>query len=274
MAQLLTGKRTHFRRSTIVASVHAPTLLEFGACSDPGPARSCNEDRWQADVAQGLFTLADGMGGAGAGEVASETVLSGFSGDVRAGLDAGMTPAESLVRSGVQAHARVLVAARARPECLGMGSTLVAAMLTEQTLTVAHVGDSRAYVMRDGVLTRLTEDHSVLQELVQAGRISAARGRRTVLKGPLTRALGVNDLAPVVQVCEADWQPNDLLVLCTDGLSDALDDDALGCTLTSLLNETHHDLNRTARGLVMAALSAGCRDNVTVLIATALRPAP
>jgi protein phosphatase len=273
MAQLLTGKRTHFIRSPIVASVHAPTLLELGVCSDPGPARSCNEDRWQADPAQGLFMLADGMGGAGAGEVASETVLSGFSGDARAGLDAGMTPAESLVRAGVQAHARVLAAARAQPECLGMGSTLVAAMLTERTLTVAHVGDSRAYVMRDGVLTRLTEDHSVMQELVQAGRISAARGRRNVSKGPLTRVLGVTDLAPVVQVCEADWQCNDLLLLCTDGLSDALDGDELGCALTRLLNATHHDLNLTAQGLVTAALSAGCRDNVTVLITTALHPA-
>jgi protein phosphatase len=273
MAQLLTGKRTHFNRSPIVASVHAPTLLPFGVCSDPGPARTCNEDRWQADPAQGLFVLADGMGGAGAGEVASQTALSGFSGDVRTGLHAGMTPAESLVRAGVQAHARVLAAARARPECLGMGTTLVAAMLTDRTLTVAHVGDSRAYLMRDGALMRLTEDHSVMQELLQAGRISAARGRRIVSKGPLTRILGVNDLAPVVQVCEADWQPNDLLVLCTDGLSDALDGDELGFALTRLLNETHHDLNLTAQGLVTAALSAGCRDNVTVLITTVFRSA-
>ncbi len=273
MAQLLTGKRTHFTRSPIVASVHAPTLLQFGVCSDSGPTRTCNEDRWQADAAQGLFALADGMGGAGAGEVASEVALSGFSSDVRSGLDTGMTPAESLVRAGVQAHARVLAAARARPECLGMGSTLVAALLTDLTLTVAHVGDSRAYLLRDGALIRLTEDHSVMQELLQAGRLSAARGRRNVSKGPLTRILGVNDLAPVVQVCETDWQPDDLLVLCTDGLSDALDGDALGGALARLLNETDHDLNLTASGLVTAALSAGCRDNVTVLVTTALRAA-
>lgn len=268
MAQLLTGKRTLFTRSPIATSAHVPPLLQWGVCSDPGPMRACNEDRWHADAVQSLFALADGMGGAGAGEVASDIAVSGVASDVRAGLDAGMTASESLVRAGAQAHGRILAAARARPECLGMGSTLVAAVVTEATLTVAHVGDSRAYVLRDRALTRLTEDHSMMQQLVQAGRISAAQGRRMASKGPLTRALGASGAAPVVQVCEASWQPQDLLVLCSDGLSDALDDDALCDAIVRLLHETQHDLNRTAQGLVQAALSAGSRDNVTVLLAT------
>ena len=272
MAQLLTGKRTLFTRSPIAASGHVSPRLHWGACSDPGPMRACNEDQWHANAVQGLFALADGMGGAGAGEVASEIAVSGVADDVRAGLNAGMSPSESLVRAGVQAHGRILAAARARPECLGMGSTLVAALVTQDTLTVAHVGDSRAYVMRDRVLSRLTEDHSMMQQLVQAGRISAAQGRRMASKGPLTRALGASGTAPVVQVCDASWQPEDLLVLCSDGLSDALDGDDLCDALGQLLRDTHHDLNQTARGLVEAALSAGSRDNVTVLIASSMGP--
>jgi serine/threonine protein phosphatase PrpC len=262
------------RASGVVAARASVALLErldavvpWAAITDPGPGRPHNEDRWLTDDPHGVFALADGMGGYNAGEIASEIAVRTVVELVGALHEAGLPTDAALSRAVAAAHAGIVDFAHARPECLGMGTTVVAAVIDGARLTVAHVGDSRAYLMRGGVLRRITADHSVGQQMLDAGRLSDEQVRRLPARGILTRALGVESEPPQADLNALDWLPGDLLMLCSDGLTDSLDDAALA----AVLGRSGLALADGVRELLAAALGAGCTDNVTILIAGGVR---
>jgi protein phosphatase len=243
--------------------VRLRAALPWAALSDPGGARRHNEDAWLTDASSRVFALADGMGGLNAGELASALAVRTVTDVAAACLDAGLPAEQALSQACLDAHSRIKEVALTRADCLGMGTTLVAAAIADARLTIAHVGDSRAYLLRDGHLERLTIDHSVGQQMLEAGQLSEAQIRRLPARGILTRALGTDAIAPLPQVMTIDWQPDDLLMLCSDGMTDSLVDHAI----ESLLDQPQSDLPSLAAMLVDAALEAGCTDNITVVLA-------
>lgn len=261
------GQAVVSARSSLALRERSDVAIPWAAVSDSGPARSHNEDRWRIDDTHGVFALADGMGGYNAGEVASEIAVHTVAEGVGALQAAGLSPADALVRAVYTAHAGIVEFARARPECLGMGSTLVAAVIADGRLTVAHVGDSRAYLLRAGSLRRLTSDHSIGQQMLDGGRLTEAQVRRLPARGILTRALGIEADPPVTALVSLDWHAGDLLLLCSDGLTDTVDDRQLEATLMRCAP----GLADGARDLIAAALGAGCTDNLTVLLAGGAR---
>jgi serine/threonine protein phosphatase PrpC len=240
-----------------------------GAATDPGRERTHNEDAWRVCDDGRLLLLADGMGGYNAGEVAAgiavDTLSSALDGWQPTGASAHPAAREQVLRKAIgAANAAILAAAARRPECLGMGTTLVCVWLDEHSATIAHVGDSRVYLWRDGRLTRLTRDHSVSQAMVDAGLLDEyddRPGRRPVLRGVLTRALGVEPLVEP-DLSHIDWRDGDRLILCSDGLTDLVDDGFIRECLGR-----GDDAVVCARTLLAAALAAGGHDNVTVLTA-------
>jgi PPM family protein phosphatase len=261
------GQAVVAARSSLALREHSGVPVPWAAVSDAGPTRPHNEDRWGIDDTCGVFALADGMGGYSAGEVASEIAVQTVTEGVGALRAAGLSTADALVRAVATAHAGIVDFARARPECLGMGTTLVAAVVADGRLTVVHVGDSRAYLFRAGSLRRLTSDHSIGQQMLDGGRLSEAQVRRLPARGILTRALGIEADPPVAALASLDWHAGDLLLLCSDGLTDSVDDRQLATTL--LLHP--RSLADGARDLIAAALGAGCTDNLTVLLAGGAR---
>jgi protein phosphatase len=256
-------------RASVALVESADAAVPWASVTDAGPGRPHNEDRWRADGANGTFALADGMGGYSAGEVASEIAARTAAELVGALRAAGLPPADALARAVAAAHAGIVEFAHARPECLGMATTLVAATIDGDRLTVAHVGDSRAYLLRDGVLRRLTRDHSIGQQMLDTGRMTESQVRRLPARGILTRALGIETEPPVADVVELDWRTGDLLMLCSDGLSDSLDDAAIA----SALDVPGAPLGARASALIVAALAGGCTDDATVLLAGGVRGA-
>ncbi len=254
-------------RSSLALRERSDVAVPWAAVSDPGPSRPHNEDRWRIDDTNGVFALADGMGGYNAGEVASEIAVQTVAEGVGALRAAGLSAADALVRAVATAHAGIVDFARARPECLGMGTTLVAAVIAQGRLTVAHVGDSRAYLLRAGTLRRLTADHSIGQQMLDGGRLTEAQVHRLPARGILTRALGVETDPPVAELMSTDWHAGDLLLLCSDGLTDTVDDRQLAAMLT----RGPRGLAECARDLIAAALGAGCTDNLSVLLAGGAR---
>jgi protein phosphatase len=254
--------------------------LEFATRSDPGRVRTHNEDSIFVNPALGLVLLADGMGGYNAGEVASgmaTTLLA--SGLATAFAERG--PGEREV-SGRRSWARTALAreiastneviheaALNQPAYAGMGSTVVAAVFHDDVVTVAHVGDSRLYRLRGSDLAQLTRDHSLLQEQIDAGIITAEGARASKNKNLLTRALGVD---PVVEpdIREYDAQPGDVFLLCSDGLTDMLDDDRIAATMLEL----GANPERCVARLVELANDAGGRDNVTAALIRVARAFP
>lgn len=253
-------------RSSLARTGRREARLPWVAVTDAGCARRHNEDRFQVDEPHGVFALADGMGGYNAGEVAAEIAVRTVAEAVGALHEAGLSVDDALTRAVAAAHVGVMEFAHARPECLGMGTTLVAAALEGDRLTIAHVGDSRAYRWRDDRLQRLTVDHSIGQQMLDTGRMTAAQVRRLPARGILTRALGVAGDAPRADLAVHDWRAGDLLLLCTDGLTDVLDDPRIDRVIASA-----RGAEAAAAALIAAALEAGCTDNVTVLLAGGAR---
>lgn len=244
------------------AATSAPSLLfDWAAATDAGRIRTHNEDNWHFGESARLFTLADGMGGYNAGEVASAIAIEQVQAFVAAECEHGLADADRpsvLERAITAANAAILAAAARRPECLGMGTTMVCAWLDEHQIRLAHVGDSRAYLLRDRKLTALTRDHSVGQAMVDAG-VGRSVNARQIMGGVLTRALGVE---PVVQVESSVIRRRlgDRLLLCSDGLTDMLPEREI-----RLVMQRSDRAADCAQRLVAAALAAGGHDNVTAM---------
>jgi protein phosphatase len=225
--------------------------------SDLGLQRQGNEDNYF--VRSPLFVVADGMGGAQSGEVASEMAVEVF----EAGLADGESPEDGLVRLIETANQRIFERSRAETQRAGMGTTVTAAYVGEDKVTVAHVGDSRCYLVRDGDLRRLTDDHSLVGDLVRLGKLTEEQAESHPQRSVITRALGPE---PNVQVDVSDFpaKAGDLFLVCSDGLTSMVREDKL----KPLLLEHQGPLDQLGRDLIAAANAAGGRDNITVVLFT------
>lgn len=228
-----------------------PTGPRFAAATDVGKVRANNEDAYL--TAPPLFAVADGMGGHRAGEVASAAAIRTLQNE--AGHDT-----DSLVAAVEAANRAVHAEATANPDLAGMGTTITAMMTTHDSAQIVHVGDSRAYLLRNGKLRRLTQDHTVVERLAREGKIPLGDVDRHPQRSVLERALGVGPEVDV-DVLLLDVRPGDRLLLCTDGLTSMLEDDEIREILL-----TESDPEGAAQALVAAALEAGGKDNVTAVV--------
>lgn len=252
--------------------------LEFATRTDPGLVRPRNEDAIAVMPEWGVAILADGMGGYNAGEVASSIAVATIQEFLQrqlAACDWAAPGAHSRRLSGKlreavrQANAAVLDAAQADERCSGMGTTVVVALFHHDKVAIAHVGDSRAYRWRDGELTLLTRDHSLLQEQVDAGLIDAETARLSPQRNLITRALGVN-LQLDVELHEHATCAGDIYLLCSDGLSDMLSNQEIA----GIMQQHQAGLALLGDALIVQANAGGGRDNTSVILANVLACAP
>jgi PPM family protein phosphatase len=249
--------------------VSLPLTIEMHAALDTGRARSNNEDAIALDPGAGLAVLADGMGGYNAGEVAS-SMATGFVRDElgrwlrdsdRAVQDAEIKRAMEICVDN--ANRAIFNAANANPQYAGMGTTLVVALFRGERLLLGHVGDSRGYRLRGGRLQQITRDHSLLQEQIDAGLITPEQAAFSANKNLVTRAVGVEDTV-LVEVHPHEVLPGDLYLLCSDGLSDMVDD----AGIAQLLHGAE-SLEACSHALIAAANDAGGKDNISVVLVRA-----
>jgi protein phosphatase len=241
--------------------------FEFYSATDTGRARNNNEDSVAVDAESLLIVLADGMGGYNAGEVASNMATSFIRTELGRWLTAAADNASDAdIKRALEicvdnANRAIFNAAHSNPQYAGMGTTLVVGVFREGRLLLGHVGDSRGYRLRGDVFTRITHDHSLLQEQIDAGLITAEQALFSANKNLVTRAVGVEN-AVMLESRLHDLLPGDVILLCSDGLSDMLDDARIGSLLQS--SET---LEACTRALIDAANEAGGKDNIAVILA-------
>jgi protein phosphatase len=228
----------------------------FAGLSDTGRKRRQNEDAFVCEPP--LFAIADGMGGAQAGEVASRLAAAAFEEGAR-----GVHGEDGVATVVRDANARIFERAVQDPAVAGMGTTATVGVVDEaaSTLTLAHVGDSRAYLYRDDVLRQLTTDHSLVAELVRSGRLTEDEAAVHPHRSVITRALGT-DADVEVDTLTLDVAAGDLVLLCSDGLSAMVRDEEI----VRVLRSTGGDPTGAAEALVSAANAAGGEDNVTVVL--------
>jgi serine/threonine protein phosphatase PrpC len=222
--------------------------------TDTGRQRRDNED--SAFARAPVFVVADGMGGAQAGEVASRIAVEAF----EQGLPDSGSPEERLATRVREANAQIYERSRADRQRAGMGTTLTAAYVDDTHVAIAHVGDSRAYLFRDGTLQRLTQDHSLVDELVRRGKLTEEQAAEHPQRSIITRALGPE---PDVEVDTWTYpaRAGDVVLLCSDGLTSMISEERVKATLTE-----HDNLDEAADALIREANEAGGRDNITVVL--------
>src|SRR5271154_973978 len=241
--------------------------------TDTGRVREHNEDTIAYDSDIGLLVLADGMGGYNAGEVASGIAVKTIVGLVRDAVEredlrnhdsaAGLARASIILRDAIlRANKIIFQTARTQPQCEGMGTTVVGALFFDNKVSIAHVGDSRMYRLRAAGLEQMTMDHSLLQELVDRGFYSPEEAQRAANKNYVTRALGV-EAKVEVEIQEVPTQKGDFYVLCSDGLSDMVEDDDIHLTISTF----GANLETVAKQLIQLSNDNGGRDNVSVVMA-------
>ncbi len=227
---------------------------ETTVATDVGRQRRDNEDSSYASGS--VFVVADGMGGAQSGEVASKIVVDAFS----SGLPETGTAEERLAVVVQRANREIHERSRSEAANAGMGTTVTAAYLDGDAIAIAHVGDSRAYLLRDGELRRLTEDHSLVEELVRGGRLTEEEAAEHPQRSVITRALGIE---PIVEIDTWTYplRPGDVVLLCSDGLTSMVSEQQLQRVVVAAPT-----LNEAAQRLIGAANEAGGRDNITVVL--------
>ena len=244
--------------------------LEAHARTDPGPVREHNEDAFLVDADAGLFIVADGMGGHAAGEVASalavdalQDVLLGQGDPDETRLDRATPDNEEAIRERLryamnQASLRIRRAAFDNPAHAGMGTTVCVLLVEDGLAHLGHVGDSRIYLFRDGRLQRLTRDHTVVQQEIDAGRLTPKLARIVPHKNILTQSVGYH--GPVEpDTSTRPVRDGDVFIICSDGLTDPLDDEQLARIAAGT------GLDQLAEVLTQEALDAGADDNITVV---------
>jgi protein phosphatase len=247
--------------------------FEFFSATDTGRARNNNEDSVAVDTGSALVVLADGMGGYNAGEVASNMATSFILTELGRWLtEASSNATDADVRRAMDicvdnANRAIFNAANSNPQYAGMGTTLVVGVFREGRLLLGHVGDSRGYRLRAGEFTRITHDHSLLQEQIDAGLITEEQAAFSSNKNLVTRAVGVEDTV-MLESHLHDLLPGDLVLLCSDGLSDMLDDERIGTLLQAC-----ESIETGARALITAANDAGGKDNIAVILVRVQGPA-
>ena len=251
----------------------AKDTLATALLTDMGRVRTNNEDALGEDIEIGLLVLADGMGGYNAGEIASgitvatvlETIKKQWR-DIRHGeLDTrtGLFAEAGLLQHAIEtAHTTIYHVSQSQPQCAGMGTTVVACIFHGFQLSIAYVGDSRLYRLRNGELTQITRDHSLLEELIARGHYTREEAAKLVRKNIVTRALGVEPEVSV-ELMEETTQTGDIILLCSDGLTDMMDEPVI----EAILQEYSGSLQEAARVLVNKANENGGKDNISVAIA-------
>ncbi|MDH3646144.1 MAG: Stp1/IreP family PP2C-type Ser/Thr phosphatase [Gammaproteobacteria bacterium] len=251
--------------------------IEFIELTDTGKVREHNEDAVGADMTVGLLVLADGMGGYNAGEVASgmavkttvDMVREGLKRENRGAIDTstGLRRQSIILRDSIlRANKIIYQTSKSQPQCEGMGTTIVACLFHDNRVSVAHVGDSRVYRMRNRQFQQITQDHSLLQELVDRGFYSPEEAQRSLNRNYVTRALGIEPTVEV-EIQEESVRPEDLYVLCSDGLSDMVDDEDIHLTISTF----NGNLDMIGKQLVQLTNDNGGRDNVSVVLARVLK---
>ncbi|UCF68689.1 MAG: Stp1/IreP family PP2C-type Ser/Thr phosphatase [Acidobacteriota bacterium] len=236
--------------------------LSAAGKTDRGRVRPHNEDALLVDCRRGLLAVADGMGGHAAGEVASKLAVDALS-EVVAESPSEPTHVPELLRGTVElANRKIAEKIQAHPEYHGMGTTLVVGLTLGDRIWIAHVGDSRAYLIRDESIEQLTSDHSFVNELVRLGMLSKEEAARDPRRNVVTRALGSGAVV-IPDVVEHAVEAGDIVLLCSDGLSSMLDDKSI----LSTVRGSAEDLEQCCRRLIEAANDAGGEDNVTVVVA-------
>jgi PPM family protein phosphatase len=226
----------------------------YAVASDTGRRRRRNEDNYV--VAPPLFGVADGMGGAQAGEVASQLAASALeSGDPEA-LE-GTKRLDALIQ---EANRRIYDRASTDPTASGMGTTMTVALVEGMTVAIGHVGDSRAYLVRGEQMEQLTEDHSLVNELLKTGKLSEEEAHVHPQRSVITRAVGTD---PDVDVdgFTIEAEDGDVFLICSDGLSDMVDDEQI----LEVVHSNRDDLDKAVKELVAAANKGGGEDNITAV---------
>ncbi|HEX9309050.1 MAG TPA: Stp1/IreP family PP2C-type Ser/Thr phosphatase [Anaeromyxobacter sp.] len=254
--------------------MRAPTLsIDARGITDVGQRRDHNEDAFLVDAARGLFIVADGMGGHAGGGTASRLAVETIRNAVAHAREneperfgaggADDTRVPDLLRQAVEEACAVIYrTAQGEPELAGMGTTVTAVLVDAATAFVAHVGDSRCYLLREGRIYQVSEDHSLVNEQLKAGTISADEAKHSRFKNIITRSVGFEQQV-VVDLMGLELDPGDALVVCCDGLSNLVDD----AEILSIVEESPLDL---APGrLVALANDRGGDDNITVIVVKA-----
>ena len=247
--------------------------LDCATLSHPGMVRSHNEDSVFVDGDAGIAILADGMGGYNAGEVASgiavNVVSNGILPDLRSGRElskidiaSGLTHAALLLQQQIAAANKgIYEAAQARPECAGMGTTIVTAVFCGNRVSIGHIGDSRCYRLRGEKFEQLTRDHSLLQEQIDSGQLTQEQAKFSLNKNLVTRALGIEAIVPA-DIVEYRVEANDIYLLNSDGLTDMVEPEVIQKVVT----EKRTDLALAAADLIDIANQNGGRDNISVVL--------
>lgn len=245
---------------------------DFFAATDPGLNRENNEDAVCFDEATHVAVLADGMGGYNAGEVASAMTTTYLKAELSRWLsEAAPSASPRDIARGMEicvaaANRSVYNASHSNPQYAGMGTTLVVGVFSGPWLVLGHIGDSRCYLLREGELTQLTRDHSLLQEQIDAGLITLEQASQSHQKNLVTRALGV-DPEVTLDVAQHRVEDKDCYLFCSDGLSDMVDNDAIAQVLKGTAS-----LEQQATQLIGLANANGGVDNISVFLAKVDKP--
>ncbi len=230
-------------------------MIEFGHITHAGLRRELNEDTYYGDSELGLWLVADGMGGHACGEVASALAREAIVREIRNG-----TPLAQAIR---MADEEIIQASRRRNDTLPMGTTVVATRVQGNRFEVAWVGDSRVYLWREGRLVQLSQDHSYVQTLIAQGALTSEQARSHPHRNVVTQALGVTDPAHLnVETMTGLLTPGVQLLLCSDGLTEEVDDDLIAFTLA----QADCSAQECVETLVAAALDGGGSDNITAIL--------
>lgn len=236
--------------------------IRMEGCSDTGRVRSNNEDYLDWDLERGLAVLADGVGGSNAGEVASRMAVTSLLEQIPYHHGCTATPdCLQQMRQAIEQANRRVYESSLHPPFLGMSTTLTALWVCGLQVVLAHVGDSRIYRLRNGKLAQLTVDHSLVQEMVDSGVITAEEALYSSNRHIITRALGLRDEVEI-DISISGLRAGDRYLLCSDGLSDMVDED----TMTSLLVDEEQGLAQMIDALIERANLQGGKDNIAALL--------
>ena len=239
-------------------------VVKVEAITDLGKKRKNNEDGFFVDNKLGLFVVADGMGGHLGGEVASDIAVKAISEYVKQNIsleDSKEKVFQLLMGAIYKANEEIRKRAAKNPSLTGMGTTVVVALLRGERLYIAHVGDSRAYIIKERNIEQVTEDHSVVVQLVKANRITPEEAKTHRLKHVLSQAVGTSiNLSPDIQ--DKELNKGEYLLLCTDGLTDMLSDEEI----FSIVSKNGNHIEKSCKELVSLANEKGGKDNITVVL--------
>jgi PPM family protein phosphatase len=252
--------------------------LATALLTDPGRVRNNNEDAVAEDQDIGLLILADGMGGYNAGEIASGIAVTTIQDVVKrkwkslkhGAIDeaTGNSCEALLLKQAVEdAHQAIYQVSQSQPQCAGMGTTIVTCLFHNDRMSIAYVGDSRLYRLRGARMEQITRDHSLLEELVARGHYTREEARKLVRKNIVTRALGVEPTV-TVDLIEDPIEVGDLILMCSDGLCDMVEDSDIRLTLSKFTD----NLSEAAQALVALANEHGGKDNISVALARVDEP--